>query len=112
MDNIAYGVFILWLLWEGLGDMMMPVTAYCGVILTMLLAAINRRGKVNAQSFQLVLFGAMLFVISDSMIAINKFHQPFELARVTIMTSYITAQYLIAIGCVRQFNLSLKSKQS
>jgi hypothetical protein len=42
------------------------------------------------------------------MIAINKFNQPFELARVAIMTSYVTAQYLIAIGCLRQFNLTLK----
>jgi len=42
------------------------------------------------------------------MIAVNKFKQSFELARVAIMGSYITAQYLIAIGCLRQFNLTLK----
>jgi len=105
---VIYCVFILWLLWDGLGDMMLPVTVYCVIIHIMLLAAINRKEKVNSQSYQLVLFGAILFILSDSLIAINKFEQSFELARIVIMTSYVTAQYLIAIGCVRQFNLTLK----
>ena len=105
---ILYGVLILWFLWDGMGDMTMPVSVYCIVILTMLAAAINRKEKVNPQSFQLVLMGAILFLLSDSMIVVNRFRQPFELASVTIMTSYITAQYLIAIGCLRQYNLTLK----
>ncbi|MFC2115539.1 lysoplasmalogenase [Bacteroidota bacterium] len=105
---ILFGVLLLWYLSDGLGDMKIPVTLYCVVILTMLLAAINRAEKVNRQSFQLVLLGAILFVLSDTLIAINKFEQPFELARVAIMTSYITAQYFIAIGCLRQYNLTLK----
>jgi uncharacterized membrane protein YhhN len=105
---VLYGVFILWLLWGGLEDMKVPVTIYTVVILTMLVGAVNRKGKVNPQSYKLVLLGVILFVVSDSMTAINKFTQPFELARVAVMTSYITAQYLIAIGCVRQFGLTLK----
>lgn len=104
-----YGWGILCLLSEGLGDMKLPVTIYTVVILGMLLAAANREKKVNRQSFLLVLAGAILFVLSDSLIAINKFAQPFELARIAIMSSYITAQYLIVIGCARQFNLKLKS---
>ena len=103
-----YGWGILRLLSEGLGDMSLPVTVYTVVILCMVLAAINREKKVNRQSFLLVLAGAILFVLSDSMMAINKFTQPFELARIAIMSSYITAQYLIAVGCTRQYNLTLK----
>ena len=105
---VIFGWGILWLLSDGLGDMKLPVTVYTVVILSMLLAAINREQKVNRQSFLLVMVGAILFVLSDSMMAINKFTQPFELARIAIMSSYITAQYLIAIGCTRQFNLTLK----
>jgi uncharacterized membrane protein YhhN len=104
-----YGWGILFLLSEGLGDMKGPVTIYTVVILSMLLAAANRETKVNRQSFLLVLAGAILFVLSDSLIAINKFTQPFELARIASMSSYITAQYLIATGCARQYNLKLKS---
>ena len=105
---ILYGWGILRLLSVGLGDMRMPVTVYTVVILSMLLSAVNREKKVNRQSFLLVLAGAILFVLSDSMIALNKFTQPFEMARIAIMSSYITAQYLIAVGCTRQFNLTLK----
>ncbi len=105
---ILYGLGILWLLNDSLGDMRLPVTIYTVVIMTMLLAAINREKKVNRQSFLLVLAGAIIFVVSDSILAINKFAQPFELGRIASMTSYITAQYLIAIGCTRQFNLTLK----
>ena len=105
---VLYGMGILWLLYDGLGDMKLPVTIYTMVIMTMLLAAINREKKVNKQSFLLVLAGAIIFVVSDSILAINKFAQPFELGRIASMTSYITAQYLIALGCVRQFNLTLK----
>jgi len=105
---VLYGMGILWLLYDGLGDMKLPVTIYTMVIMTMLLAAINREKKVNKQSFLLVLAGAIIFVVSDSILAINKFAQPFELGRIASMTSYITAQYLIALGCARQFNLTLK----
>ena len=105
---VIFGWGILWLLSDGLGDMKLPITVYTVVILSMLLAAINREKKVNRHSFLLVLAGAILFVLSYSMIAINKFTQPFELARIAIMSSYITAQYLIAIGCTRQYNLTLK----
>ncbi len=109
---IAYGICILWLLFDGLGDMKIPVIAYTAVILTMLTAAINREKKVNLISYRLVLFGAILFILSDSLIAINKFTFEFPLARLAIMGTYITAQYLIAIGCLKQFEIKLKSVDS
>lgn len=109
LPPVLYGVLILWLLWDGLGDMTLPVIVYCIVILAMLSAAINRKGKVNPQSYQLVLFGAILFILSDSLIAVNRFKQSFELASISIMTSYITAQYLIVLGCLRQYKLTLKN---
>jgi len=105
---ILYGVFLLYILYDGLGDMKMPVTIYAVVILTMLTSALNREKKVNRQSYILVLIGAILFVLSDSMIAIDKFGYPFVLSRVAIMTTYITAQYLIVIGCLKQFGIGLK----
>ena len=103
-----YGWWIISLLSDGPGAMWLPVTAYTVVILGMVLAAINREKKVNRQSFLLVLSGAVLLAVSDSMTAINKFNQPFELARMAIMSSYLTAQYLIIVGCSRQYNLTIK----
>ncbi len=105
---IAFGTGLLFYLWEGLEDMRIPVLVYAIVILTMLSAAMNRKEKVNRLSYLLVLIGAMLFVLSDSMIAINNFKLSFSLARIAIMTTYITAQYLIITGCLKQYSISLK----
>lgn len=79
-------------------DMQIPVIVYASIITLMTIFAINRYGKVSGRSFQMVLTGAVLFMISDSMIAINKFYIPFEWSRVAIMLTYITAQYLIVKG--------------
>jgi uncharacterized membrane protein YhhN len=70
----------------------------------MLTAAINRKEKVNKRSYFLVLSGAMLFVISDSTIAINKFSYQFESAGIVIMSSYVVAQFLIVAGYIYQFS--------
>jgi len=99
---LAYGCLLIWFLYRRLGDMRIPVIVYTAVILSMLLAALNRHGKINGVSFMLVSIGALLFVVSDSMLAINKFHQKFDFARILIMSTYITAQYLIALGCIKQ----------
>lgn len=104
-----YGVFLIYILFDHLGDMKIPVILYAAVILTMLASALNRQNKVNRQSYSLVLIGAILFVLSDSMIALNKFAYPFDLARIAIMTTYISAQYLIAIGCLKQYGIELKT---
>jgi len=105
---IAYGTGLLYYLWDGLEEMRIPVLAYAIVILTMLSAALNRTGKVNHLSYLLVLIGAMLFVLSDSLIAIDRFKVSFSLARIAIMSTYITAQYLIITGCLKQYLISLK----
>ena len=107
---IIYGVIIIYVLYDGLGDMKLPVIIYTVVILTMLTAALNREKKVIRQSYILVLLGAIFFVLSDSMIAISKFGYPFILSRVSIMTTYIVAQYLIALGCLKQYGIELKWK--
>ena len=104
----GYGVLIIWYLKDGLGDMLIPITVYAMAILTMLFAALNREKKVNRQSYILVLLGALFFILSDSLIMINRIKIPFDLARVIIMSTYITAQYLIAAGCLKQYNIKFR----
>lgn len=86
------------LLYPTLGPMKLPVTVYGIVITCMMMAAFNRKNLVNSISFILVFLGAILFVFSDSCIAINLFYKPFELARIAIMSTYIIAQLLIIRG--------------
>jgi uncharacterized membrane protein YhhN len=82
--------------------MKLPVTIYTLVILTMVCGAINRYGKVNFRSWLIVLIGAILFLFSDSGIAISKFLHPFCGSQVLIMSTYVTAQYLIVMGYLWQ----------
>ena len=101
---ILYGVGLVFYLYDDLADMRLPVILYAIVILTMLTGAINRIDKVKRTSYYLVLTGAILFVISDSLIAINKFSCHFESSGILIMSTYIIAQYLIVVGYINQFS--------
>ncbi len=103
---LAYGGLLMWLLYNKLGDFKIPVIIYAIVIHAMLISALNRYGKVNGVSYIVVVIGAVLFLASDSMIAINRFLERFDFARVLIMSTYIIAQYLIAIGSLKQDFLS------
>lgn len=114
--NIKYKHFIplvllylfgfLSFLWEKLGDMKIPVIIYAFVISTMLLVAIKGYFKWNSKSGKLLLIGAVFFVLSDSILAINKFYIPIYLSSFWIMSTYIAAQFLIVKGV-----LNLNSKQ-
>ena len=81
-----------------LGEMKIPVMAYMTAITIMGISAAMRVNHTSTKSWKLVLAGAFLFTISDSMIAINKFVSPFVGAQVLIMITYYIAQYLIATG--------------
>jgi uncharacterized membrane protein YhhN len=107
---IIYGVVLVSYLYSDLAEMRLPVILYALVILTMLTGAMNRKDKVNKRSYYLVLAGAILFVISDSSIAINKFSNQFDPSGVVIMSAYIVAQYLITTGYIYQFR-SVKPDQ-
>jgi len=103
---LLYLVGFLYFLWEKLGGMKIPVIIYALVISTMLLVAIKGYFIWNSKSGKLLLIGAVFFVLSDSILAINKFYVPIYLSSFWIMSTYITAQFLIVKGV-----LNLNSKQ-
>ncbi len=55
----------------------------------------------NISAGKWMMVGALLFVISDSTLAINKFYKPFEMAGVLIMLTYGLAQLFIVEGAGR-----------
>jgi uncharacterized membrane protein YhhN len=105
---MLFGAVIIFYLHNDLGNMMIPVTLYTVVILAMVTGAINRIKKVSAVSYWLVLTGAILFLISDSALAINKFGHPFSGSSIVIMSTYLLAQFFIITGYIRQFRSELK----
>ncbi len=93
------GIYIL--LFPGLEGLMKPIIlVYALSLIGMSMVALNRKERVGQSSFKLVFIGSMLFLASDSMIALNKFYAEFTLAGFWIMITYITAQYLIMRGLI------------
>lgn len=86
-----------------------PIAIYGMVIGTMVLFSINRYKRVNDRSFALVFAGAVLFMLSDSLIAVNRFlcHGDLWLSGVWIMLLYILGQYCISQGMIRNDNAIL-----
>lgn len=76
-------------------DLQLPVLLYALAIGWMLVTAFHATAKPVAYPTVLLLSGAILFVLSDSMLAINQFIQPFPLAGVGIMLTYGLAQLFI-----------------
>ena len=102
---VGMGFYIL--IRANLGFLKLPVMAYIFVICFMMMMAVFRNQRVNMLSFHLVLYGAMLFMISDALLAYNKFVQPLDHASVWIMITYIAAQYLITMGAIERKLISV-----
>ena len=98
---LLYGVVLIWLIYPSLGDLLIPVLIYALVLLGMGVWAHKRRGATSEASFKLVALGAILFAISDGLIAVNKFAWPIPAERILIMSIYMTAQYLIVQGLIQ-----------
>lgn len=94
----AYGIGLVWLLYPNLDDLTVPVIAYATVICTMLLCSLQVFLKVNKRARHFYWLGATAFVVSDSLLAINKFYQPIPYAGALIMLTYCAAQFFIVKG--------------
>lgn len=90
---------IISFLWSGIpAELKIPVTIYSLAIVSMAAAAFNLNGLIAKKTFLFLFGGIVLFIISDSMIAINKFNpQGISIlnGRVWIMLTYLLAQYFI-----------------
>ncbi len=90
---VLYTTAITLLLIPRLGSFLVPVCVYILVITFMgICAAFVDSSKTT------VFTGAMIFIISDSLIAINKFLQPFAYSTAIIISIYFIAQYIIGSG--------------
>ena len=105
-----YYFLLISLLQPNLGGMQKPVSIYGLVISVMLsFAADLWRLKDKTASF-LIIFGALLFITSDSLLAINKFHKQFQYAGIAVMLTYGIAQLLITLGVARYISSSSTHK--
>ncbi len=101
---IAYGMLFAIILYSKLDNLLrIAVFIYIAAILAMSSMALNRLGNGHPVSFTLIFSGSLFFVISDSLIAVDRFIAPFSLAAPLILLTYIAAQYLIMRGILKQY---------
>jgi uncharacterized membrane protein YhhN len=101
---LAYGLGLIWLLYPRLGALKLPVLIYACTIITMLLCSLYAFAQLPKSTARLFVMGAAFFVLSDSLLAINKFYAPFPMAGPSIMFTYCVAQFCIAKGGVQRSN--------
>ncbi|MEJ8844849.1 lysoplasmalogenase [Lacibacter sp. H375] len=97
---LVYILIFLWLLYPFLDALKIPVTVYGFTIGTMLLMAINTRRRLSNDAAVLFFTGALLFVISDSLLAVNLFAMNHVALSLCVMLTYASAQYLIVKGAL------------
>lgn len=79
------------------GMLALPVAIYMLVILCMAMSAL-----LATTTNYMLLLGATMFMISDSLIGINKFVVPLPFEHLAIMSSYYLALFLLAVGILKR----------
>lgn len=97
----TYLIGMVSVLMPHLGDLEIPVSIYATVISIMLLFAFNGLLVWQRPGNILVCLGAFFFVVSDSILAVNKFYDPIPKSSFFIMLTYLLAQYLIVLGILK-----------
>lgn len=92
---LTFYILLMYILKDNLEEFLFPVAFY-GIAISVfgMVSLLNYLVDRNTSSKYLIL-GAIIFIASDSMIALNKFHEPQLLYPLTIMITYVLAQYFI-----------------
>ena len=100
--------FVYFLIQGNLHELKIPVIIYVMVIVMMVTISRERFGRTNGSSFWQVFIGALLFMTSDGILALNRFFLPIQDVGVLIMGTYMMAQLLILMG-IRSHIISIKT---
>lgn len=86
---------VLFLIKDNLGEMLVPVIVYGIAISTFGTCALLNYQQEKTSANKRLLLGAILFIISDSLIALNNFHSQRPVFDIAIIILYVAAQYSI-----------------
>jgi uncharacterized membrane protein YhhN len=95
---LAYGLAVFARLRSHLGPLLVPVLLYMGVILLMAWRAVEYARQYPGFGPFVAALGALLFVGSDTALALNRFARPCRAAQAVVLGTYFAAQWLIALS--------------
>jgi len=93
---VLYGAVLLYLLLPHIGAVRVPVILYAVVLMAMGWQAAALWWAVRDTAALLAMAGALLFIASDSILALDKFRAPIPQRDLLIMSTYYGALLLIA----------------
>lgn len=96
----AVGILYLRIILPYSGKMKIPIIIYVIIIMIMGWVAIERFYNDPTLRTILPAIGAVLFMISDAVLALNKFRKPFFSAELIILSTYFTAQWFLAVSVI------------
>lgn len=94
---LGAGLMLLYLLPHA-GNLTVPVVVYALVIATMGWQATGHWLALRDSASLCAMIGAMLFLVSDAVLATNRFAKPFISAELALLSTYFAAQTLIALS--------------
>ncbi|MHA1513175.1 MAG: lysoplasmalogenase [Candidatus Hodarchaeales archaeon] len=89
---------------KGLGEFRIPVLLYCVFLSGMFLSTFLLWMSSGVMELGIVVLGGLLFVISDSIIAIREFHHQINYSTLKVMTTYYSAIFLLSLASLIQFS--------
>jgi uncharacterized membrane protein YhhN len=92
----AIGAAVTVPLWPHLGRYRLAVAVYVGALVALLWQSAGWAAGTGAPHARLAALGAVLFTVSDAVLAHNRFRRPFRAAQGVILSTYFIAQGLIA----------------
>jgi sterol desaturase/sphingolipid hydroxylase (fatty acid hydroxylase superfamily)/uncharacterized membrane protein YhhN len=106
--TLAFGTGMYVVLWQGglPPGLRLPVAAYVLVITLMAAQAIGRAQVLRGSAAWQAALGAGCFMLSDTLLALNKFVTPLPLSALWVLASYYVAQLLIVRGTLAEMALS------
>ena len=87
--------FLLSILYSGLGDMKIPVIVYAITITVLGISSLSLFLQNKTKTHLVLVFGVLIFIISDSVLALNMFYKEQAIYPLLIISTYVIAQYLI-----------------
>lgn len=101
---LGYAVLMVAVLWAGglPAGLRGPVAVYALVIALMAAQAIGRAWTLRDRGSVLVAVGAIAFLASDTLLALNRFVSPLPASAVWVLSTYYAAQCLIVGGTLRR----------
>lgn len=109
---LVYAISMFWYLSDSLNSMAIPVGLYIVVILVMILFAYLRNDSMIDNSYIYILAGALLFMLSDSILGITRFKSDIPFSRVLVMGIYSIAQLLMVVGILKSVTSSVHESTS